>query len=131
MIKINIVSLFFLLCLLLAGSAAFAQDLPVSEIAINTPVVQDYQTASPTGFSLSQNYQDPFTIIKFRVERQGNVKLMVTNEYGREVITIMNKYFNPGSYEIKLDASDLGEGVFFCKISTPFYSESKKLLLVK
>jgi flagellar hook assembly protein FlgD len=60
-----------------------------------------------------------------------NVKLTVTNELGQEVATIANKQYAPGSYEIKWDASNQGSGVYFYKISTPSYSETKRMVLVK
>ena len=131
MFKINIISLITLLGILLLTSVALAEDSPVSAKTENTSEIKANKTTTPSGFSLSQNYQHPFTIIKFQIEKQQNVKLMVVNEFGQEVITIINKSFNPGNHEIKLDASDLGPGMYFCQISTPSYSETKKLMTVK
>jgi hypothetical protein len=111
-------------------NVAFAQDTWTPTSTTNAPDSRAYQTATPSGFSLSQNYQYPFTIIKFQVTKQENIKLTIVNEFGQEVITIFNKQFKPGGYEIKLDATDMGSGVYFCKISTPSFSETQKLMSI-
>jgi hypothetical protein len=38
---------------------------------------------------------------------------------------------NPGSYELNWNASDNASGVYFYKLITESYSETKKMLLVK
>jgi hypothetical protein len=89
---------------------------------------------TPNEFSLSQNYPNPFnpsTTIRFSVAKQENVKLTVSNELGQIVATLVNKNFNTGNYEVKWDASNQSSGVYFYKISTPSFSETKKMLLIK
>jgi hypothetical protein len=89
---------------------------------------------SPAEFSLSQNYPNPFnpsTTIKFSVANQENVKLTIFNETGKMITTLVNKNFNPGSYEIKWDASGQSSGVYFYTVSTSSFSETRKMLLIK
>lgn len=96
--------------------------------------VNENKTSSAKNISLTlvnPNTLNSFTTIKFQVAKQENVKLIIVNELQQEVITLANKQFNPGSYEIKLDASDLGTGEYSCKISTPSYSEIQKMMPVK
>jgi hypothetical protein len=110
-----------------AGNVAQWDGLVITEINNNN------QNA-PKSFSLSQNYPNPFnpsTTIKFSVAKQENVKLTVMNELGQEVAVIANKQYNPGSYEVKWDASNQSSGVYFYKISTQSFSETKKMMLVK
>lgn len=88
----------------------------------------------PTKFDLYQNYPNPFnptTNIKFDLTQNGFVKLIVYNEIGKEVETLVSGVRNAGSYEIKFDASQLGSGIYFYKLETGNTSLTKKMLLVK
>jgi hypothetical protein len=107
----------------------YKRDLTGNPVGINNT-----NSNIPSSFSLSQNYPNPFnptTTIKFIVAKNESVKLTVMNELGQEVATIVNKPYNPGCYEVKWDASNQSSGVYFCKITTPSFSETKKMLLAK
>jgi hypothetical protein len=96
--------------------------------------VNNNNSNTPKGFSLSQNYPNPFnpsTTIRFSVNKQENVKLTVANEIGQIVTELVNKQYAPGSYEVKWDASKQSSGVYFYTISTPSFSETKKMVLTK
>jgi hypothetical protein len=88
----------------------------------------------PNHYSLSQNYPNPFnpsTTIKFGMPKSENVKLIIYDMLGREVRTLVNEIRNPGTYEISFDASELSSGVYFYRLETPSFAETKKMLLVK
>ena len=86
------------------------------------------------GFSLSQNYPNPFypeTNIKFTVANTGKVKLVVYDIMGREVQTLVNQTLKPGNYASSFDASLLSGGVYFYRLSAGDHSETKKMMLNK
>jgi len=104
----------------------------------------------PNSFSLSQNYPNPFnpsTKIKFQVAPPLNlpltggdvpavagsvgVKLKIYDALGREVATLVNQQLQPGTYEAEWDASNYPSGVYFYKLETNNFSETKKLVLMK
>jgi hypothetical protein len=88
----------------------------------------------PTKFSLSQNYPNPFnpsTNIQFDIQRQGLVSLKVYDFLGREIKTLVNESLQAGSYESAFDASGLGSGVYFYKLETEGFTETKKMILLK
>jgi len=88
----------------------------------------------PSKFDLQQNYPNPFnpvTNIKFDVVNTGNVKLIVYNQLGKEVETLIDGVTNAGSYEVQFDASKLNSGVYFYKLQSDNVSLTKKMLLVK
>jgi photosystem II stability/assembly factor-like uncharacterized protein len=88
----------------------------------------------PASFSLSQNYPNPFnpsTMIKFALPKSGNVSLTVYNSLGREVETLVNEFMNAGTYEVSYDASKLTSGIYFYKIVTNGFAETKRMMLVK
>lgn len=87
-------------------------------------------------YSLSQNYPNPFnpsTKIKFSIpaENQGNTSLVVYDITGREVSLLVNNELNSGEYEVEWDASAIPSGVYFYKLISGLFTETKKMLLVK
>jgi hypothetical protein len=89
---------------------------------------------APVEYKLYQNYPNPFnpsTKIKFDVTKQENVKVVVYDALGKEISVLANDKMNPGSYELNWNASDNASGVYFYKLITESYSETKKMLLVK
>ena len=50
---------------------------------------------------------------------------------GREVQTIVNERLQPGTYEAAFDGSMLNSGVYFYKLITNGFTETKKMILLK
>jgi hypothetical protein len=93
----------------------------------------NHQTIIPD-YRLYQNYPNPFnpyTEIKFDINKSGNVILKVYNLLGEEISTPVEEYKDAGSYSVRFNASDLSSGVYFYKIITDGFVESKKMLLIK
>jgi hypothetical protein len=85
-------------------------------------------------YSLSQNYPNPFnpiTNFKFSMLNAGNAKIVVYDIQGREVQTLVNERLQPGTYETSFDGSMLNSGVYFYKLVTDGFTETKKMLLIK
>jgi len=88
----------------------------------------------PSKYSLSQNYPNPFnptTNIKFDVAKLSNVNIVVYDLTGREVQTLVNESLKPGTYETSFDGSQLSSGVYFYRMETSSFVETKKMLLIK
>ena len=88
----------------------------------------------PKSFSLSPNYPNPFnpnTKIKFQIAKLGNAKLIIYDALGREVTTLVNERLQPGMYEAEWDASSYPSGVYFYKLESSSYAETKKMVLIK
>jgi hypothetical protein len=96
--------------------------------------IQQINTDIPKKFTLSQNYPNPFnpmTKIKFNVPKSSNVNITVFDVLGRHITTLVNEKLNAGSYETEWNANNMPGGVYFYKIETESYSETKKMVLVK
>ena len=96
--------------------------------------INPVSTETPSKYSLSQNYPNPFnptTKIKFSIIKTGQVKLIVYDIIGREVRTLVNESLKPGTYEAAFDGSALNSGVYFYKLMTDGYTETKKMLMIK
>lgn len=91
-------------------------------------------TNTPENYSLGQNFPNPFnpaTTIKFSIAKPGMVTLKVYNSIGREVETLVSESMAAGTYDVSFDASGLTSGLYFYKITTNNFVETKKMLLVK
>jgi hypothetical protein len=88
----------------------------------------------PDNFSLSQNYPNPFnpsTKIDFSIPKSGHVKLNVYDETGRAVSQLVNEHLNAGSYSYSFNAAGLSSGVYFYRIITGEFTETRKMILTK
>lgn len=88
----------------------------------------------PKEFSLHQNYPNPFnptTMISYDLPQQSNVSLKVYDIVGKEVVTLVNMTKEAGRYEVQLDASKLGSGIYFYRLQAGSFSSFKKLVLLK
>lgn len=88
----------------------------------------------PDEYKLYNNYPNPFnpaTNIKFAIPVGSFVSLKVYDVTGREVLSLVNEFRNPGEYTVKFDASKFGSGVYFYKLQAGFFTSTKKMLLIK
>ena len=85
-------------------------------------------------FKLHQNYPNPFnpsTKIKFDIPSASKVNLSVYDITGKQVASLVNERFSPGSYEYDFNASNLPSGTYIYKLQTDTYSDAKRMLLIK
>jgi subtilisin-like proprotein convertase family protein len=88
----------------------------------------------PNHYILKQNYPNPFnpeTSIKYGLPKGQLVKLVVFDVLGREVVTLVNEFKPPGVYEANFDASNYASGIYFYKLETADFAETKKMILIK
>jgi hypothetical protein len=89
---------------------------------------------APTDYVLAQNYPNPFnpsTIIKFGLPQKSNVVLTVYNSLGAEVANLVNGVREAGSYEIEFNANNFSSGIYYYKIASGNFVETKKMILLK
>ncbi|HSP89109.1 MAG TPA: T9SS type A sorting domain-containing protein [Ignavibacteriaceae bacterium] len=85
-------------------------------------------------YSLEQNYPNPFnpsTNISFNIAEAGIVKISLFNLLGQEVKSLLNVFKEAGTHTITFDASSLTSGVYFYKLETPQFSQTRKMILNK
>ncbi|GIV45296.1 MAG: hypothetical protein KatS3mg036_0114 [Ignavibacterium sp.] len=59
------------------------------------------------------------------------VTLKVYDVLGKEVATLVNEEKPAGVYEVKFDASQLSSGIYFYKLSSGSFTETKKMTVLK
>jgi hypothetical protein len=101
---------------------------------IGTPVSVPQVSEIPSTYSLSQNYPNPFnpvTQIHFGLPKVSNVKLVVYDILGREVSVLINGRMNAGYHNFEFSASNLPSGVYFYRLITDGFIDTKKMTLIK
>jgi len=92
-------------------------------------------------FVLEQNYPNPFnptTTIRYGLKKRSLVELKIYDILGREVLKLINKEQNAGSYNVQFDASELTSGIYFYRLNAGSstgeghsFVDTKKMLLLK
>ena len=96
--------------------------------------VQNVSTEIPDRFSLEQNYPNPFnpvTNLEFGISKPGFVSLKVYNILGNEVATLVNEKLSPAKYKVEFVGSNLTSGVYFYKLVTDGFEETRRMVLIK
>ncbi len=96
--------------------------------------IQKINNKIPKVFRLFQNYPNPFnpvTIINYELKIKSNVKIIVYDITGKEVITLVNQIQNAGVYQVDFSDSNLSSGVYFYRIQAGEFVQSKKMVLIK
>ena len=100
------------------------------------PVVGDVagENYSVNSFKLFQNYPNPFnpeTTIEYTLHKSGNVKIVIYNFLGEEVVTLVNEYKNVGDYKEVFWGRNLSSGIYFYRLFSGNKFESKSMVLLK
>jgi photosystem II stability/assembly factor-like uncharacterized protein len=111
--------------------------------------VSNYDDVIPKSLKLFQNYPNPFnpsTTIKFSIPfvetgHAPSVQLKVYDVLGNEVATLVNEEKLPGEYEVEFsdkggfssggNAWNLPSGIYFYRIQTGSFRETKKMVILK
>ncbi len=99
-----------------------------------TSISQEEINNAPVMFELFQNYPNPFnpsTTIKFNLLKSGNTKLSVFDASGREVANLIDGNMSAGVHEISYRPENLTSGVYFYRLTTKDFSDTKRMLLIK
>ena len=93
----------------------------------------------PDDYFLSPNYPNPFnpvTTIAFGLPSAGRVRLEVFNLLGQKVVVLVDERMPAGVHEISWhgnndDGVAVSSGVYFYRLETAGFSETRKMLLIK
>ena len=88
----------------------------------------------PGDFELKQNYPNPFnaaTSIEYLLPVQAHVIIDILDINGRLITRLVDQNKQAGSYQINWNAGDLTSGIYFYRISTGYYINTRKMILLK
>ncbi|RKY99802.1 MAG: hypothetical protein DRQ13_01660 [Ignavibacteriae bacterium] len=83
---------------------------------------------------LGQNYPNPFnpnTKIEFEILQDAEVEVIVYNLEGKEIEVLHHGFLSSGVYKFDFDGSELPSGIYLYKVSTPQFTQTKKMILAK
>ena len=96
--------------------------------------IQPSSTIVPEKFSLKQNYPNPFnpiTHLEFGISKLGFVSLKVYDVLGKEIAVLIDEKLLPGSYSLVFDGSKFTSGVYFYRLTSENFTETKRMLMIK
>lgn len=130
---------------LIIGSVGFKHILGLAYVdQILTSVEDDNIGTIPSDYALKQNYPNPFnptTRIDFSLPMESNVKLVIYNILGQEVIRLADNQMTAGNHTVVWNANDAGgnqltSGIYLYKLTASGingneFRDIKKMILLK
>ncbi len=101
---------------------------------VATDIADRHLQRIPVMFSLGQNYPNPFnpsTTIEYALPKSCFVSLVIYNVLGEQIAILKNEHHLPGYYKVEWRAEGHSSGVYFCRIQTNSYINTKKLILLR
>jgi thiol-disulfide isomerase/thioredoxin len=101
---------------------------------LNNLDVKETQVNLPDIFYLHENYPNPFnasTTIEYDLKENGDIKLSVFDLSGREVDVIRENYQIIGTHTVAWETSDVPSGVYFFRLSSGKFVQTRKAVLLK
>ena len=95
---------------------------------------EDTIATIPVDYLLEQNYPNPFnptTAIRVFLPTASHLRLEVFDVLGRLVTTLSDEDRSAGRHEFRFIATDLSAGVYYYRLVTPEYSETRRMILLK
>jgi hypothetical protein len=96
--------------------------------------VRSNEANVPVAFQLLQNYPNPFnpsTVIEFVLPRHEHVMLKIFNVLGQVVSILADDELSVGRHSVRWDASGVSSGVYFYRLQSADFTETKKLVVMR
>jgi hypothetical protein len=87
-----------------------------------------------SAYKLHQNYPNPFnpvTYIEFEIPEAQEVRLSVYNSAGKEVENLIDGLLEAGTHKAVWNALHYASGVYFFKLESNDFTETRKMILLK
>ena len=88
----------------------------------------------PEEYSINNIYPNPFNPvanIEFGLPENASVRIVVYDIKGRQVATLMDSFQFAGYYSINWNATDYSSGVYFIRMMSEGFEQTKKVILMK
>ncbi len=101
---------------------------------INFIGIQQISSEVPKNFILHQNYPNPFnpnTKIEFELPKTSDITFIVYDLLGKEVYKVNEQSKQAGKYAIDFNAVNLASGIYYYQIDAGYFTQTKKMILLK
>lgn len=116
------------------ADGAGGYDMMVMKLNNSGMKVNETPSGVPRKPGLMPNYPNPFnaeTKLVFNLEKRETISLSLYDLTGREVSSLLEGTFQPGSYSYHLTAANLPSGTYFCRLVTGSQVDTRRLVLLK
>jgi photosystem II stability/assembly factor-like uncharacterized protein len=114
-----------------SGTGAWSSSFSFLTVAVGVNVIS---AEVPKEFKLFANYPNPFnpsTKIKFNMPKSEYATLKIYNSTGKLISEVFSNTFAAGSYEVEWTASNLSSGIYFYKLESASFTDTRRMILVK
>ena len=101
-------------------------------LGVSATLVPDRgDNVSPFNFNIYPNPFNPSTTIEYTIPSSSRTSVVIYDVLGRNVTTLVDSFKNAGKYSINWMANDVPSGVYFCRMTSGNFLETKKITLLK
>jgi len=101
-------------------------------LGINATLVRDRENNnSPFNLNIYPNPFNPNTTIEYTMPSSSRTSLVIYDVLGREVAALVDTFKNAGNYSINWAANNVPSGVYFCRMTSGSFIETKRIMLLK
>ena len=114
-------------------TAASRPTLVVSFTQLVT-AVDDENGKLPSEYNLAQNFPNPFnpvTTIAYQLPKTDRVSIIVYDLLGSEVTTLVNSVQSAGIHNVSWNASNVASGIYFYRLRSGSFTQTRKLVVIK
>ena len=83
-------------------------------------------------FNIYQHYlgnSNWSTQIEYILSQETQVKIEIFNINGKKTLTLVNEFKSAGKHDMTFNLTKFSSGLYFCKMTTPTFSKTKKIIL--
>lgn len=106
----------------------------IARIGLDNYVGIEPNGSTPFTYTLEQNYPNPFnpvTKIRFSVPKKSYVSMKVFDITGREIETLVEGLIDAGNSSVVFNGAKYASGIYFYRITTDDFVQTKKMVLIK
>lgn len=88
----------------------------------------------PQMYLLEQNFPNPFnpnTVIRYSLTENSFTELKVYDALGNEITTLVSEDLNAGTYEVNWNASDYPSGVYYYRLKSGSFYQTRRMIFLK
>jgi photosystem II stability/assembly factor-like uncharacterized protein len=98
------------------------------------PTVNEEESLAAGNFMLYQNFPNPFnpvTTIEYYIKEANFISLVVYDILGKEIDRLVNTYQAAGSHRIQWNAENYPSGIYYYRVKSGGFTDSKKMILLR